>query len=469
MTHKRATAVVFASAMFMSIMDSQIVNVALAPLSRQFRASTASIQWVVIGYLLSLATCIPASGWLGARHGTRRMFLVAMVSFTAASGLCAASPSLPVLIAFRVLQGAGGGMLVPVAMAMLYAAYAPQERVPVARLITRAMSVAPAIAPLIGGLLITTLSWRWIFLVNLPVGAAVLLFAARYLEDHRQAGSSTYDIAGVLLGGPGLALLLYAVSEGPIAGWATARVWGTALAGTTLLICFWRAELRCPAPMLDLRLLLRYTLFRRSCVLQACSSPAFYGSLVFTTLYLQECRGYSALVSGSATFPEAIAIGVSSQLVARLYPKVGPRRLVMIGFGALAVTCLLFAQLASSTSLWLIRGLTFALGLGVSYIMLPVQAAAYAQIEVQETGHASAIYNSFQRTAQAVGIAVLSTVLAFGAGRSIHPHPPAFRAVYVTAAAFAALGCLLAARIRDADAAATMASRHRPEDPPDHD
>jgi MFS family permease len=176
--------------------------------------------------VLSLAVFIPASGWIGDRFGTKRTFLLAVIIFTSASGLCAASTSLITLVAMRVLQGVGGGMLAPVGMAMMYRAYPPAERVGVARTVTQVMVIAPATAPWIGGLLISTLSWRWIFIVNLPIGVAILVFAARYLDEYRQEAVTRYDFRGLVLGAPGLALVLYAVSEGPIAGWGGAACLG---------------------------------------------------------------------------------------------------------------------------------------------------------------------------------------------------------------------------------------------------
>ena len=341
---------------------------------------------------------------------------------------------------------------------MLYRAYPPAERVHVARMVTRVMVLAPATAPIIGGVLVTQLSWHWIFLVNVPVGAILLVFGARFLAEHREPRSRHFDLAGFVLGGPGLALALYAVSEGSLAGWGSPKVVGSATVGGLLLGLFVRIELRLDEPILRLRLFADQRLFRRCCVLFACSSPAFFGSLVFLAIYLQEGRGYSALVSGLTTFPEAVAIGLSSQIVARLYPTVGPRRLILGGFLGLTVVTVLLSFAGDATSLWLIRGLAFCLGVSVSYVMLPVQAAAFAQITSEDTGQASAIFNTLQRTAAAVGVAVLSAVLAFGTHGAIRPPISAFRAVYLTAAGFAATGALVALGVRDEDAAATMVS-----------
>jgi MFS family permease len=236
-----------------------------------------------------------------------------------------------------------------------------------------------------------------------------------------------------------------------------------------MLAAFIRTELRRDNPVLRLRLLEDQALFRRCCVLFALSSPAFFGSLVFASLYLQEGRGYSALVSGLTTFLEAVAIGLFSQVVARMYPRVGPRRLITGGFVGLGTVALLFSFVGASTSLWVIRGLVFGIGVSVSYIMLPVQAAAFAQISPSETGHATAIFNTVQRTAAAVGVAVLATVLAIGTHHANRPPIAAFRAVYLTAAGFAAIGAILALGVHDDQAAATMVQRpHRAtsSDPP---
>jgi EmrB/QacA subfamily drug resistance transporter len=456
-TGQRAVATVYTVSMFMSIMDTQIVNVALATLSRHFGATPAQVGWTITGYLLALAASIPVSGWLGERYGTRRIYLLAVAIFVIASGLCAASASLPQLVATRVLQGVGGGLMIPTGITMLYRAYPPERRVHISRLITRVAVIAPATAPIIGGLLISGLSWRWIFLVNLPFGAAVLAFGVRFLAPEDVPGQAPpFDLPGFLLAGGGLAALLYGFTQGPADGWGSPIVLVPALGGAAALAAFAVHGLHAPQPLLRLSLL-REPLFRGCCEMIGCSTTAFFGSLVFTALYLQEGRGYSAIVSGSTTFLEAIAIGLSSQIVARLYPRVGPRRLMTAGFcGLVGVNCLL-ATLGAHTSLWVVRGLMVAIGIAVSYVMLPLQAAGFARISPAETGHAAAIFTTAQRAGSASGVALLSTVLALGAHNRVRAPVHAFHAVYLTAAVVALFGLTRAWRIRDADAAETMA------------
>ena len=188
-SQKIVVAIIYICGMLMNSLDSTIVTVALATLSREFGVSPAATEGVVIGYLVSLAVFIPTSGWLGDRWGTKRTFLLALALFTAASALCGLAGSLNQLILFRILQGAGGGLLTPVGMAMLYRTYPPQERVGVARILMFATILGPACGPILGGFLIEQLSWRWAFYVNMPVGLAALLFGAFFLHEHREEGA----------------------------------------------------------------------------------------------------------------------------------------------------------------------------------------------------------------------------------------------------------------------------------------
>src|SRR5881392_758975 len=213
--YKWIVAAVFVCGMFIDILDTTIVNVALPDLAKEFHASTASIEWIVLGYLLSLALWIPASGWIGDKVGTRRVFLFALAVFTAASALCGQANSLGELVAFRVLQGVGGGMLVPVGTAMLFRAFPPIERAKASTVLILPTVLAPALGPVLGGWLVTDVSWRWIFYVNLPVGAVAFTIGFLYLRESREGVAGRFDVPGFVLSGAGLALVLFALSQGP--------------------------------------------------------------------------------------------------------------------------------------------------------------------------------------------------------------------------------------------------------------
>src|ERR1700689_3611527 len=221
--------------MFMSIMDVTIVNVALPTIGHDFKVSATAVDSISIAFLVSLAVFIPASGWLGDRFGGKRVLLTAIAVFTAASALCGLASSLGELVAFRVLQGAGGGMLAPVGMAMLFRVFPPEERIRASAILTGPTTLAPALGPVLGGLLVTELSWRWVFYVNVPIGVAALVFGAVFLDGSNALRPGPFDATGFVLAGAGLGLLMYGVSEGPIRHWSSPVVLVTIAAGTILL------------------------------------------------------------------------------------------------------------------------------------------------------------------------------------------------------------------------------------------
>ena len=329
--YKWIVASVFVCAAFMDIMDTTIVNVALPTLAREFNASTASIEWVVIGYLLSLAVWIPASGYIGDRIGTKKVFLFALGTFTLASALCGQATSLGELVAFRVLQGVGGGMLVPVGTAMLFRAFPPIERARASTILIIPTVLAPALGPIIGGWLVTDVSWRWIFYVNLPVGmfgfvVGVLLPQGAPRADGGQASTSP----GSCCRDPALALVLVRVLGGTREGLdvaASSSPPASADSRCSALLASWRRTSR--DPMLALRLY-RERMFRNANLVLALTYGSFAGVLFLLPIFLQELRGLSALQSGLTTFPQAIGVMISSQLVGRLYHRVGPRRLIVV-------------------------------------------------------------------------------------------------------------------------------------------
>jgi EmrB/QacA subfamily drug resistance transporter len=452
---KHVVGVVFVVGLFMNILDSTVVNVALPAIAEDFGVAAASAEWVVVGYLLSLAVWIPASGWIGDRFGTKRTFLTALVIFTAASALCGLADSLEQLIAFRILQGVGGGMLTPVGTAMLFRAFPPSERAAAARVLIIPTVTAPALGPIVGGLLVDSLSWRWIFFVNLPIGVAASVFGAIFLEEHREPTAGPFDVPGFVLSGGSLALGLYALSQGPSEGWASPTVIGTGALAVAGFVAMTSVELRRRAPLLDLRLY-GNRLFRATNLASFFGYGGFIGLLFGVTLYLQALRGESALQSGLTTFPEAIGVLVASQVAGRVYGHVGPRRLIAAGLAGTAVGMLVLTRVGLGTDLWLIRVVMFGIGACMAFVFMPLQAATFATVSSARMGRASALFNTQRQTAAAFGVAVLATVLqAVDGGRTI----TSFRAAFLCAALFAAIGCVLALWIDDREAAETMHPR----------
>jgi EmrB/QacA subfamily drug resistance transporter len=463
-SQKVAVGVVFVAAMFMSIMDATIVNVALPTIGRDFHVSPTAVDSIAIAFLVSLAVFIPASGWLGDRFGGKRILLIAIVVFTAASALCGIASSLGELVAFRVLQGAGGGMLAPVGMAMLYRVFPPEERIRAAAILTVPTTFAPALGPALGGLLTTDLSWRWVFYVNLPIGAAAFGFGVLFLREDRQPHPGRFDLPGFLLSGLGLGLTMYGVSEGPVKGWHSTDVLATIAAGVVLIAATIVVELRTPEPMLNLRLLSN-RLFRSSNGVMVCSSIAFLGTLYAISLYFQDGRGLSALNAGLSTAPEAFGVMAGAQLATRwFYPIFGPRRHITGGLIAVAVSIGLLSLLGPGTSLWWARLLMFALGVAMGQVFVPVQAAAFATITPEATGRASTMFNAVRQLGGAIGVAILTTaIVTVGPVHIVGGHPVAnliaYRVAFLVAAAVALLGTACSLTIHDSDAARTIPVR----------
>ncbi len=454
-------AAVYVAAMFINIMDITIVNVALPTLAQEFGVGTGSIEWVVIGYLLSLAVWIPASGWIGDRIGTKRTFLFALAMFTGASTLCGLATSLGQLIAFRILQGVGGGMLAPVGLAMLFRAFPPERRAAASKVLIIPTAIAPASGPILGGLLIDTLSWRWVFFVNIPIGIAAFAFGLVFLTEHREPAAGRFDVPGFVLSAMALALVLLGLSQGPYEGWTSPVVVVSLAVGTAAAVALVVVELRVTAPMLALRLFAN-RLFRATNAASLFSSATFLGTLFVLPLFLQEVRGLSALESGLTTFPEALGVIAMAQLAGRIYPYVGPRRLMMTGLGVMVVVLVAMTTVGLDTSLWLVRTLVFVLGAGYALMIVPLQAASFATIAPADTGRASALYNAQRQVGAALGVAILATALGAllpAGGGSSDEQVRAYHGVFLVGAALAAVGIAVAGRVHDADAAGTMRRR----------
>ncbi len=463
LSQKTSVAAVYVLAMFMSIMDATIVNVALPRLGRQFGVPAAHVDTVVVAYLVSLAVFMPASGWLGDRFGTKRVLLAALVIFTGASALCGAAQDLAQLVLFRVVQGVGGGMLAPVGLAMLFRVFPPAERVRAARILIVPTALAPAIGPVLGGLLVTDLSWRWVFYVNVPIGVAGLLFGLLFLREQRSGKTDRFDLPGFLLSGVGLGALMYALSEGAAKGWTSPGIVAAAVAGLAALAALVRVELRAGEPMLDLRLL-GNRLFRTTTGTLIVSTAAFLGSLFLVALFYQDGFGVSALQSGLSTFPEALGIMAGSQLAGRLYARYGPRRLMTTGLIGVAATLALIAAVPFSASLWQMRGYMLLLGLCQAHVFIPAQAAAFATVSPAATGRASTMFNAGRQLGGAAGVAVLSTVIsAIGVSHHVggvaRPDAAGYHAGFLAAAGIALAGAVWATAINDADAAPTMRAK----------
>jgi EmrB/QacA subfamily drug resistance transporter len=452
---KTVVGAVFVAASFMNIMDATVVNVALPTLSRDFAVPVASVSGVVTAYLVTLAVAMPVSGWIGDRFGARRVMLGSIAVFTLASALCGVATSLPELVAFRAVQGFGGGLLIPVGMAMLFRTFPPAERIRANRMMIVPTLMAPALGPVIGGLLVDGLSWRWIFYVNLPVGVAALVFGALFLPGGSEHLPGRFDLPGFLLAGLGFPLFMFGLSTGASSGWGSPLVLSAGILGIILLMAFVAVELRVAEPMLRLRIYAD-RLFRTSNLQLAFAGAGFIGTLFLVPLFLQNGLGFTAVHSGLSTFPEAIGGMLGVQVTTRLYKRVGPRRLMTAGMCGTVVTIGTMAFTGSQSAAWAIPALMFCTGASFGFAMVPSQTASMATVSAALTGQASTLLNTLRQAGGAAGVALLGTVLgATGAGPS---DLAGYRLAFVAAASLMALGMAFSTQVSDADAAPTMAS-----------
>ena len=460
-SQKAAVSVVYAGAMFIAVMDLTIVNVALATIGRDFHASAAGVAETVIGYQVAVALSIPAAAWLGDRLGPRQVLLGSIALFTAASALCGLAGSLNELVAFRVLQGIGGGLMTPVGLTMLFRAFPQSERIRASSILIIPTALAPAIGPIIGGLFVTDVSWRWVFYVNVPIGVFAFVFGVLFLADQDHPVAGRFDIAGFVTSSLGLGLLMYGVSVGPNTGWTHGPVVASIVAGALLLTAMVVIELRVKAPLLDLRVYAD-RLFRSASIVLTLTSVAFYGLLYLLSLFFQNGLHFSALEAGSTICPEAVGVIISSQVISRrIYPAVGPRRIMVAGLLLIAGVAVVLSFAGTGSSVWLLRVILFVMGFGVAAVFMPSQAAGFATVGAQRTGVASTIFNAQRQVGGAVGVALLTAVLS-----ALHPEGtaagqaqagiPAFHTGLLVCAGVAVAAALAALTVRDADAAATM-------------
>jgi EmrB/QacA subfamily drug resistance transporter len=392
------------------------------------------------------------------------VLLTAIFMFTAASALCGVATSLSELTAFRVLQGVGGGLMTPVGMTMLWRAFPPAERIKASALLVVPTGLAPALGPVLGGLFVTDLSWRWVFFINVPIGLFAIAFGTVFLREQPRHRTGRFDLPGFAMAGVGLALLMYGLSEGPVKGWASPDVTITCILGAMLLAGLVAVELSRSDPLIALRLL-GNRLFRSANIVMFCSTAAFLGMLYLAAIFFQNGLGLSALGAGLITFPEAIGVMAGAQMVTRLlYPRLGPRRIMMGGLAGVAVGMVAMSFVGDQTNLWLVRLAMLGMGVAMSGVFVPTQAAAFATISPADTGHASTFFNAERQLGGALGVAILTTVLsAVGVTSSVagqaSAHLAAYHAAFLTAAVLALIGVAAAATIRDSDAANTITRR----------
>jgi len=398
----------------MTILDTTIVNVAIRTLGRDFHASVATIQWVATAYLLALSLVIPLSGWAVERFGVRRLWFGSLILFIAGSVLSGAAWSAGSLIAFRILQGAAAGMMMPVGQTMLARAAGPTRMGRVMSVIAVPALLGPVLGPVIGGAIIDGLSWRWIFYVNVPVGVVALLAAWRWLgSDDSERSDTPIDRVGIALLSPGLAAFVYGLSEAGNVGFGAPRVLVAIIGGAALIAAFVVHALRSRHPLLDVRLFADRTFAAAAGTTFALVATLFAAMFLFP-LYEQAVRGASALDAGLLLAPQGLAAMVAMPIGGRLGDIFGPRLLVLSGLAFAAISTVPFTQLDAGTSqtLLALSGIPRGIGMGLAFPSL--LGASYRTLTHAAIPRASTTINIFQRLGGAVGTAIFAVILQQG-------------------------------------------------------
>ena len=393
-------------------LDTTMTNVALDTLLREFDAPIATIQWVGTAYLLAMAMVIPLSGWAVDRYGAKRVWLASLAAFLAGSLLCGIAWSAPSLIAFRVVQGLGGGMLLPLAQTILAQAAGPERLGRLMAAIGVPVMLGPVLGPVLGGLIVDDLSWRWIFFANIPVCLAAVALSWWALPEGATSGRARLDALGLALLSPGCAALVYGLAEaGRSGGFTAVGVLAPLALGVALLAGFVRHALRPGVePLIDVRLL-RDRAFAASSGVVFFAGFALFGAVILLPLFYQQVRGDSATQAGLLMGPQGLGLGIALIVAGRLSDRIGPRPLVLTGLGLTALGTLAFTQADADTSSWLLAVTLAVRGAGVGATLVPVLAGAIRTLAPERIPRASTAVRIFQQLGSSFGGAVLAVVL----------------------------------------------------------
>ena len=395
----------------MSVLDTMVVNVALDSLSRKLHTDIKTIQWVVTSYLLALAATVPISAWAARRIGVKKLYLISLLVFTVGSALCGLAWSAGSLIIFRILQGIGGGMIVPVGQMIIVRAAGKENLGRVMGVLSTPTILAPIFGPTIGGVLLQAFGWQWIFLINIPVGVVALVLGRRILPADEPQEAGKLDVAGFILAGFGTVALIYGLAETASHG-DLMRIGsgGAVLAGVVLLTAFVRESLRSPAPLLDLTIFRERT-YSAVTLTALASSGAMFAAMVITPLYFQVVRGQDATRTGLLVAPVSVGVAIVISHAGRASDRYGGGLVSVIGLIVGTLSLLPFITFDEHTSYLLTIAVNVVRGIGFGALGMPLFAVAFAAVGEQHTRDVSAQMNIVQRVGGSLGTALATVVL----------------------------------------------------------
>ena len=396
----------------MSILDATIINVATRAIGDDFHASITTIQWILTGYLLGFAAVIPATGWAAQRFGAKRVFIGALVLFAVSSALAGSAVSVGELIAFRVLQGIGGGMILPVGQLIIAQAAGPKRMGRVMSMLGVPMLLGSVAGPVIGGLIVSSVSWRWIFFINPPIGLIAVALAARLLPGDPPRPGSRLDLHGLLLLCGGVASVTYGMSEAGTRGGFGGNLTVAFLGAGTGLVALYAIHARSlnHQALIDITLL-RYRGFAASAVTSLVVAIALFGVLVLLPLYWQIVRGASPLATGLLLAPQALGAAVALPLAGKVTDRAGAAAVVPAGIVLGLAGTAAYTQVGAGTPYAVLAAALFTLGLGLGATFVPLMAAAYQDLPRAAIPAVTSTLNTLQRLGGSVGTALLAVTL----------------------------------------------------------
>ena len=431
--------------LFMIMLDNTVVNVALPAIQEDLGADISELQWIVTGYALTFAALMLIGGKLADAYGRRLIFVVGIVIFTGASLWCGLADSGSMLIAARVVQGAGAALMNPATLSIIAATFPPRERGTAIGIWAGTAALALAIGPLVGGLLTEHLSWHWIFFVNVPVGVIAIAASFLLITESRDDTHESLDLPGLGTSALGLFALTYGLIEANSYGWTSARIIGSFVVAVVALASFVQIERRRRAPMLDL------TLFRSGTYVGAnvamlLVALAMFGIFFFVSLYMQNILGYSAVQAGAAFLPMTVLIILVAPFAGKASDRYGSRWLMTIGMVLLGVQLLYLSQMGADASFWnLLPGLLVG-GVGMAMTMTPTAAAATRAVPVEKSGVGSAVLNAMRQVGGSLGIALMGAIVAAQTSKrpSVEGFMAGFERALIVAALIAFAGSIVA-------------------------
>lgn len=399
---------------FMVILDTTIVNVALPQIGFALEAGSG-IEWVITAYLLAVGIAQPPTGWLADRYGRKRVFIASLGLFGLGSLLAAMSPNLELLVASRVVQGLGGGALAPVGMAMIYELFPADRRGTALGIWGVAAMAAPAFGPVIGGYLVTNVSWHWLFLINVPIGVIAIVAAVRLLRDTGYKEERPFDGVGLGLISVGLVALLLALSGASDWGWGSIETLGLLFTGGVFLLLFGLWVRRREHPLIDLSMF-RVPIFTLTLGVIGATVIVQFGILVFLPLLLETVRGFTALKVGTMLVPMAVAGAITFPLGGRITDRIGARIPVVVGSALLLVAALIFSRLEVDSPILLIELALICQGFGFGFSMMPNSVTGLNALPSRFVAQATSVRQLNVRVMASFGVALLATILALQLG-----------------------------------------------------